>query len=56
MPDVLVGGEAGRGCHKPAVTQLPLVQVIGAHTFHKHLGVLTDVLQVVMEAQRVLGA
>lgn len=44
LPQSFSGGQAGAGGHKPAVSQLALVQVVRADAIHKQMGVAAQLL------------
>ena len=52
LPKLLLGGEAGAGSHKPAVSQYSLVEVCGTDTVHHQLRVLTYILLREREGRR----
>lgn len=45
LPEAFPQSQAGAGSHKPAVPQLALVEVVGAHSIHEQVGIFTEVLK-----------
>lgn len=45
LPQSLPGRQTGAGSHKPAVSQLTLVQVVRADTIHKQVRVAAQLLK-----------
>lgn len=44
LPQRLSGSQAGAGRHKPAVSQLPLVQIMGTDPIHKQVRIIAQLL------------
>lgn len=44
LPQRLSGSQAGAGRHKPAVSQLPLVQIMGTDPIHEQVRIITQLL------------